>query len=110
MYYGLVILGVVIASFAQILLKKGANRPHISLIRDYLNAPVIIGYIMMASAVVFSMFAYRGVPYMSIPVMEGVGFVLVPILSFIFFGERFTKNKVLGIIFIFLGIGIYYLL
>lgn len=110
MYYGLVLLGVVVASFAQILLKKGANRVHISLIKDYLNAPVILGYFMMTSAVVLSMIAYRGVSYMNIPVLEGVGFVLVPVLSFVFLGEKFTKNKVLGIIFIFIGIGVYYLL
>lgn len=109
-YYLVVILGVVVAAFSQILLKKGAMRPHISFIRDYLNAPVIIGYIMMAASVVCSMIAYRGVDYMTVPVLEAIGFILVPVLSFFFFGERFTRNKVLGILLIFAGIAVYYLL
>jgi len=109
-YYFIVILGVTIASFSQILLKKGAMRPHVSFIKDYLNAPVIIGYIMMALSVVCSMIAYRGVDYMTVPVLEAVGFVLVPILSYLFFRERLTKNKILGILLIFSGIAVYYLL
>lgn len=109
-YYLIVILGVTIASFSQILLKKGAMRPHISFIKDYLNAPVIIGYIMMALSVVCSMIAYRGVDYMTVPVLEAVGFVLVPILSYLFFREKLTKNKILGILLIFSGIAVYYLL
>ena len=110
MYYWVVILGVVVAAFSQILLKKGAMRPHISFIRDYLNAPVLIGYIMMAASVVCSMIAYRGVDYMTVPVLEAIGFILVPILSFFFFKEKFTKNKVLGILLICVGIAVYYML
>lgn len=110
MYYGLVILGVVVASFSQILLKKGAMRPHISFIRDYLNAPVILGYTMMAASVICSMIAFRGVDYMTVPVLEAIGFILVPILSFFFFKEKFTKNKVFGILLICVGIAVYYLL
>lgn len=109
-YMLVVILGVTIASFSQILLKKGAMRPHISFIRDYLNAPVIIGYFMMAISVVCSMIAYRGIDYMSVPVLEAIGFILVPILSYFFFGEKFTRNKVIGILLIFAGIFVYYLL
>ncbi|MCR4651223.1 MAG: multidrug ABC transporter [Lachnospiraceae bacterium] len=109
MYYCLAIAGVVIASFSQILLKKGANEDHGSFIRDYLNLPVITGYILMAMTLVLSMLAYRGVPYMNIPVIEAVGFVLVPILSYFFFKEKITLKKSLGIAVIMLGIGIYYL-
>jgi len=109
-YYLIAISGVLIAAFSQVLLKIGANRPHISFIRDYLNVPVIVGYIMMALSVVCSMIAYRGVDYMSVPVIESIGFVLVPVLGFFFFKEKFTKNKVIGIVFIMAGIAVYYLL
>ena len=109
-YYLVILAGVMIAAFSQILLKKGAMRPHVSFIKDYLNAPVIIGYFMMAASVVCSMIAYRGVDYMNVPVMEAVGFIVVPVLSYFFFGEKFTKNKVVGIALIFAGIAVYYLL
>jgi len=109
-YYLIAACGVIVASFSQVLLKVGANRPHISFIRDYLNVPVIVGYVMMALSVVCSMIAYRGVNYMSVPVIESIGFILVPVLGYFFFKEKFTKNKVVGIIFIMAGIAVYYLL
>jgi len=106
-YVIIAVLGVVIAGFSQILLKKGAMRPHISFIRDYLNAPVIIGYMMMFISVLTSMIAYRGLPMMTVPIIEALGFVLVPVLSYFFFKEKFTKNKIIGIVIIILGIIIY---
>lgn len=109
-YYLVAITGVLVAAFSQVLLKAGANRPHISFIKDYLNAPVIIGYAMMALSVVCSMVAYRGVSYMSVPVIESVGFILVPVLGYFFFKEKFTKNKIIGILFIMAGIEVYYFL
>ena len=101
------VLGVVIASFSQVLLKKGAMRPHISFIRDYLNAPVIIGYAMMFLSVLAAMFAYRGLPMMTVPIIEALGFVLVPVLSFFFFKEKFTRSKFIGIVIIIAGVIIY---
>lgn len=106
-YVLMALTGVVIASFSQILLKKGANRPHISFIRDYLNAPVIIGYGLMFVALFGSLMAYRGLPMTSVPIIEAIGFILVPVLSRLFFKEKFTKKKIIGIIIIFAGIIIY---
>ena len=101
------VLGVIIASFSQVLLKKGAMRPHISFIRDYLNAPVIVGYAMMFLSVLAAMFAYRGMPMMTVPIIEALGFVLVPVLSFFFFKEKFTRSKFVGIVIIIAGVIIY---
>lgn len=101
------VAGVIIAGFSQILLKKGAMRPHISFLKDYLNAPVIIGYTMMFMAVLASMIAYRGLPMMTVPIIEALGYILVPVLSYFFFKEKFTKNKVIGILVIIVGIIVY---
>ena len=109
MYFGILIIGVTVASFSQILLKIGANRPHVSQIRDYLNVPVICGYVLMALSVVCSMIAFRGLDYMSVPLMDALGFVLVPILSRLFFREGFTARKTAGIALIVAGMIVYYL-
>ena len=109
MYFGILIIGVTVASFSQILLKIGANRSHVSLIRDYLNVPVICGYVLMALSVVCSMIAFRGLDYMSVPLMDALGFVLVPILSRLFFREGFTVRKTAGIALIVAGMIVYYL-
>lgn len=106
-YLLLALSGAIIAGFSQILLKKGAMRPHISFIRDYLNWHVITGYAMMFLALMCSMFAYRGINYMSVQIVEAVGYIFVPVLSYFFFREKFTKNKILGIIIIVTGMIIY---
>lgn len=108
-YYFIVVFGVVVAAFSQVLLKKGAMRPHVSLIRDYLNVPVVTGYMMMALSVVCSMIGLRGMDFMNVPILESIGFILVPVLSFVFFREQFTKFKVIGMLFIITGMAVYYL-
>ena len=109
MYFGILIIGVTVAACSQILLKIGANRPHVSLIRDYLNVPVISGYVLMALSVVCSMIAFRGLDYMSVPLMDALGFVLVPILSRVCFKEGFTAKKIAGIALIVAGMVVYYI-
>lgn len=108
-YYALGILSVVIASCSQILLKKGAMKKYDSFIREYLNAYVISGYIFMFGSVFLTMIVYRGMNFMNVPVLEAIGYVLVPILSYFFFKERLTKKKMAGIACILAGIFVYYL-
>lgn len=107
-YYILGLLSVIIASFSQILLKKGAMNKYDSFIREYLNVFVISGYGMMFLSLFLTMIVYRGMDFMNVPVIEAVGYVLVPILSYLFFKEKLTKKKVLGILFILAGIFVYY--
>ena len=107
-YYLLGILSVTIASFSQILLKKGAMEQYDSFIREYLNVFVISGYVMMFGSVFLTMIVYRGMDFMNVPVLEAIGYVLVPLLSYLFFKEKLTKKKILGILFILAGILVYY--
>ena len=106
-YVLIAIVSVTIAGFSQILLKKGAMRDHVSFLKDYLNLPVISGYTLMFASVLATMFAYRGVRYMTIQIIESLGYILVPVLSYFFFNEKFTKNKVIGIAIILAGIAVY---
>lgn len=46
-YMFLLVASVIVASLSQILLKKSASKAYTSVIREYLNAYVIIGYGMM---------------------------------------------------------------
>ena len=107
-YYLLGILSVVIASFSQILLKKGAMKQYDSFIKEYLNVFVISGYMMMFGSVFLTMIVYRGMDFMNVPVLEAIGYVLVPVLSYFFFKESLSKKKILGILFILAGIFVYY--
>ena len=108
-YYALGILSVTIASFSQILLKKGAMKQYDSFIREYLNVYVISGYFLMFGSVFLTMIVYRGMDFMNVPVLEAIGYVLVPVLSYLAFKEKLTKKKIIGILFIMAGILVYYL-
>lgn len=108
-YYALGILSVVIASCSQILLKKGAMKQYDSFVREYLNIYVISGYLFMFGSVFLTMIVYRGMKFMNVPVLEAIGYVLVPVLSYLFFKEKLTKKKIAGIVCILAGIFVYYL-
>ena len=108
-YYAFGILSVVIASCSQILLKKGAMKKYDSFIREYLNVYVISGYFLMFGSLFLTMIAYRGLNFLNVPVLEAIGYVLVPVLSYLFFKEQLTKKKIAGIACILVGIFVYYL-
>lgn len=108
-YILLLLASVVIASFSQILLKKSAKKKYNSIIREYMNPYVIIGYGMMVMSTITTILAYRGVEYKNGPVIESLGYLLIMFLSYIFFKEKITKKKVVGNILVLLGIFIFYI-
>ncbi|MDD3218201.1 MAG: EamA family transporter [Lachnospiraceae bacterium] len=108
-YYIILALGTLIASFSQVLLKKGAMKQYPSIIREYLNPHVIIGYGMMVISTMCTIIAYTKVAYKNGPVVESTGFIYVMVLSFIFFKEKITKRKLLGNFLILVGIIVFYM-
>ena len=108
-YFWMFLASVVVASFSQILLKKSALKTYASVIREYLNPYVIIGYGMMVVSTLLTVLAYQGLDYKEGPIIDSIGFFLVMLLSRMFFGEKITKKKILGNILIFVGIFVFYL-
>ena len=108
-YILLLLLSVVIASFSQILLKKSAGKTYDSIVKEYLNPYVIIGYGMMVVSTITTILAYRGLEYKNGPVVESSGYILIMILSYIFFKEKITRKKVIGNILVLLGIFVFYM-
>lgn len=107
--YLLLVLSVTVASFSQVLLKKSALIEYESKIREYLNPYVILGYGMTFLSMLSSLLAYRMVEYKNGPLIESAGFVIVLILSLLFFKEKITIRKWLGSLFVVIGIIIFYL-
>lgn len=107
----LLIVSVVIASFAQILLKKSSEKTYDNPIKEYLNPYVIIGYGMMFLSLFMTMVAYKGFKnFANVPLIESLGYAVVMVLSHFFFNERITLRKVLGIALILGGIFVYNML
>ncbi len=108
-YIALYILSVTVASLSQILLKKSALKQHDSFLKEYLNPYVIIGYGMLFGSMLLTILAYRGLNYKYGPVIESLGYVLVLLLSRLFFSEKISKRKLMGVGLILAGIVVFYL-
>ena len=108
-HYLFLVASVTVASFSQILLKKGAMKQYDSFIREYLNPWVIGGYLMLFGSVFLSILGLRKLDYLNAPVAESLGYVLVPVLSALFLKEKITKRKLVGIGCIVAGMIIFYI-
>ena len=106
-FYFLMLVSVSLASAAQILLKKSASRPHKNALAEYLNPFVIGGYGMLGVSMLLTMYCYRGLDYMQVIVFEPLGYIIVMFLSRLFFAERVTRPKLLGMALIIGGILLY---
>lgn len=100
---------VAIASLSQITLKMGAGRNYASVIREYFNPCVVIGYGMMVLTTALTVLAYMELDYKNGPVIESVGYILVMVLSCLFFREKITLRKLLGNLMILAGVFVFYL-
>jgi drug/metabolite transporter (DMT)-like permease len=97
-YFLLMIIGVLLSSISQILLKKGAlkNIQEKSFIKQYLDKNVIGGYLLLFIAMFMPLIAYSVIPLKYGAVIESLAYVFVMILSAIFLKERITKKKLIG--------------
>ena len=88
-YIILLVLAVVVSSVSQIILKKSASKTYNSIIKEYLNPYVIIGYGLMVLSTVLVVLGLKGVPYKNEPIIESLGYIFVMILS-----NRILKEKI----------------
>lgn len=102
------LISVSIASTSQILLKKSTLQKHDTVLKEYLNPWVIGGYGMLFLSMLMSVYAYSGVDFKNGPVIESLGNVFVPVLSWLVFGEKLSVRKIAGIFCIMLGIVVFY--
>ena len=108
-HYLYLLASVAVASCSQILLKKGAMREYSVFWRQYVNPWVIGGYLMLAGSVLLSICGLRTLSYLNAPLAESLGYVLVPLLSTIFFKEKLTLRKLVGIGCIVVGMIVFYI-
>ncbi len=108
-YLLLAILGQIIASFSQILLKKSSGKEYPSFIKQYLNVLVISGYGMLGISMLIAVVCYSGLEYMQVVIIEPIGYVIVMFLSRFFFGEKITLRKLIGMAILLAGIIVFYL-
>ena len=100
----LVLLASFIGSFGMVFLKSGAERLHFNLKSLITNWRLAVGVTLF---VLSSVFFLMGVKHGELTVlypMVALGYIFTMVWSRLFFNEPFTKNKIVGIGMIMLGI------
>ena len=105
-YALLLITGVLINSFSQVMLKKAAMKHYESHLREYLNPLVICAYVMSTGVTVLNSFAYRAVPLSMGAVLEALGYVFVTLWSVLIFKEKVGRRKKIGLTLILIGVAV----
>ena len=110
LYSALMLAGTLISSVAQVLLKKAAQKEYSSVLREYLNARVILAYVIFFGASLLAIFAYRVVPLSMGPILEATGYIYVTIFGVAIFHEKLNLRKCIALGLILAGIAVYALL
>jgi multidrug transporter EmrE-like cation transporter len=102
--YVFAIIAVLISSASQVLLKKKANNAPKSFWKKFLNAPVIVSYILLFTSMILNSLALRQMDMAVLPCITATSFLWIMLLSAIFLGEKPTRNKIIGIAMILVGV------
>lgn len=106
-YVLLYLCSTFLASVSQVLLKKAALREHKTLLEEYTDWRVILGYGLFVGCTLLTMLAYKGVPLNVGPVLEATGYLYVTIFGVIIFHEKMNPKKIAALVMIVVGIIIY---
>lgn len=109
-YSIILLIGVFISSVSQVMLKKSALKQYDSPIKEYINPTVIFAYALFLGTTFLSIIAYRGIPLSLGPMLEATSYIYVSFFGLKIFNERINYMKIIGLLFILLGIIIYSLL
>lgn len=93
-----------ISAFSQILLKIAAKGTYRSWIYEYLNVKVIAAYTIFFLATLLTVYCYKVIPLSTGAMLESSGYVFVTVLGRIILGEKVSRQKLLGMGLVILGV------
>ena len=108
MIYYLLTLGIAIfTSVAHLLLKKGSVVSTEKHVKMYFHPYSITAYVIFAFVAFLSIYAMTGLNLKVFFALSSLTYICIPVLSFIFLKDSVTKNKLIGIIMISVGVIIF---
>lgn len=109
--YGLVIAGIFACACSQLLLKKSAVREQgRGIISSILNWRVILAYAIFFCSLFINITAMsKGVNLKDLPILESLGYIFVPLLSFVVLKEHISLCTLVSMLFIISGVCVFYL-
>ena len=110
MTYFFVILGILSCSLSQLLLKKSAKVGHSSKVYEVLNPMVFIAYAVFFCSLLVNIWAMsKGLQLKEMAMLESLGYVFVPLLSFLLLKENISQRTIIATSMVLLGIFVFYL-
>ncbi|OSX87977.1 EamA family transporter [Bacillus mycoides] len=106
-YMLLLIFGIILANYSQILLKKATLQQYDSKIKEYVNTYVIIGYSIFVLNAGLNIIVLKGLEVNQVSALESLSYIIILIFGWYFLGETITKRKVIGNIIILIGVVVY---
>ena len=108
-FYILVVTGIFASACSQLLLKKSADKEYQSWLKSILNWRVISAYGIFFCSLLINITAMsQGMNLKDLPILESLGYVFVPLLSFFVLKEKITKRVIISIVLILIGIVWFY--
>ena len=106
----LVFLAVVLTGISQVLLKTGSARVgngKYSVLDAYLNIPALFAYGLLVFVTILSVIALKEIPLKTFYAVASMNFVIVAVLSWGILKEKITRNAVIAVVLISLGVIIF---
>lgn len=104
----IMLAGVFLASFSQVMLKKSANKHYSSTMKEYANPLVIGAYAVFLLTTLMSIYALQVIPLYVGAVLESTNYLFVTFFGWYFFSESITKRRILGLAIIMIGIFVFF--
>lgn len=110
-YFLLALVVVVFTSIGHLLLKIAATRVTESNGRArMITHPLsLLAYGVFAFVAFLSIFAMKGMEMKSFFALNSLTYIVIPVIGFLVLKETLTRNKVIGVVFITLGVLLFYL-
>ena len=103
-YYLLTLVVVVFTSMGHLLLKIAASRVTESRGRLYTHPLSVLGYGIFAFVAFLSIYAMKGLDLKVFFALNSLTYICIPILAYLILRESVTRNKIIGVIIISIGV------
>ena len=103
----ILLTAIFLGSISQVILKKSTFKHYDSVIKEYMNAPVILAYSIFFIANIMTVFSYKAVPLSLGMALETTSYLYITFFGVVIFKEKLTKKKIFSLILIIFGILVY---
>lgn len=103
-YYLLTLVVVLFTSIGHLLLKIATSRVAASGGRLYTHPLSIVAYVIFAVVALLSIYAMKGLDLKVFFALNSLTYICIPLLALLVLRESFSRNKVIGVIIISLGV------